>query len=78
MPSCETMLSAMEHFFQDLRYSSRLIRKAGGSSSFIVLLLALGIGLNVAVFDLINALLLRPLAVRDPEQLVRLVTVDPK
>src|SRR5438552_6583046 len=68
----------MEHFLQDLRYSWRLARSSRGSSAFIVLLLALGVGLNVAVFDLANAVLLRPLPVRDPDRLVRLVTVDPK
>ncbi|PYV18414.1 MAG: ABC transporter substrate-binding protein, partial [Acidobacteria bacterium] len=68
----------MEHFLQDLRYSWRLARSSRGSSAFIVLLLALGVGLNVAVFDLTNAVLLRPLPVRDPDRLVRLVTVDPK
>ena len=59
---------------QDIRYALRLGRK---SPAFFAcdLLLALGIGLNSAVFSLLDALLLRPLPVRKPGELVRLVQV---
>jgi putative ABC transport system permease protein len=62
---------------QDVRYTARLTRKSPGFSLCVVMLLALGIGLNSAIFTLLNAFLLRPLPVKKPEELVRLVQVSP-
>src|SRR3984957_8717910 len=62
----------MAAFFQDLRYSVRTLRKALLFTGVAVLSLALGIGANSAIFSLINQLLLQPLPVKDPEQLVML------
>jgi predicted permease len=62
---------------QDVRYAARLTRKSPGFSLCVVMLLALGIGLNSAIFTLLNALLLRPLPVEKPAELVRLVQVSP-
>jgi len=58
--------------WQDLRYGLRALAKAPGLTSVTILSLALGIGANTAIFTLINALLLRELPVRQPEQLVEL------
>jgi predicted permease len=59
-------------FIQDLRYALRLIAKAPLFSCYVMLPLALGIGLNGAIFLLTDALLLRPLPLKNPETLVRI------
>ena len=67
----------MESFFQDLRYALRAMRRAPGFTAIAVVSLALGIGANTAIFSLIDAVMLRSLPVRDPGQLVELLSQYP-
>jgi len=57
---------------QDLRYGARMLRKNLGFSVVAVLTLAIGIGANTAIFGVINAVLLKPLAMEDPAKVVYL------
>src|SRR5437660_11829549 len=61
----------MNTLWNDLRYAVRTLRNAPVFAFVAVLSLALGIGANTAIFSLIDALLLRMLPVRDPQQLVQ-------
>src|SRR5262247_2416849 len=59
-----------DEMFQDLRFGVRMLLKSKGVTAVAVLSLALGVGANTAVFSLLDALLLKKLPVKQPEQLV--------
>ena len=61
----------LDEIGRDVRYAIRLLRKTPAFASVVVVTLALGIGANTAIFSVIDALMLRWLPVRSPEQLVQ-------
>jgi putative ABC transport system permease protein len=63
---------------QDLAYAWRNLRQRPALTSLAVLMLAVGIGANVAIFSLVNALMLRPLPFSDPQRLMRLHLLAPE
>jgi len=69
-------LAWLEHFFRDLRYGARALRKSPGFTAVAVLTLALGIGANTAIFSAIDALMLRPLPFTASDQLVRIYSTQ--
>jgi predicted permease len=65
-------MNVIGDLWQDLSYGWRMLRKNPGFTAVAVLTLALGIGVNTAIFTLFDLALLRPLPVKEPETLVNL------
>ena len=56
----------MEHLLQDFRLSVRMLRRSPAFTIAVISALALGIGVNTAIFSVINTVLLKPLPYPDP------------
>lgn len=63
---------------RDFRFTLRTLRRDAGFTVIAILILTLGIGANIAVFVVVNTLLLRPLPFSDAEELVRIHPKNPK
>jgi predicted permease len=60
----------VERLSRDLRFATRIYRRAAGFTAVILLSLALGVGANTAVFSFLDAVMLKLLPVREPERLI--------
>jgi predicted permease len=69
--------AGIERIWQDVRYAVRLLRRTPGFTVVAVFTLALAVAANTAIFSVIEAVMLRPLAFKDSEQLVSIVRVIP-
>ena len=77
-PAARSSLLSLGALRNDLRFARRMLMKSPLFTSIVVITLALGIGLNTAVFAAVDALLLRPLAgVRADNELVQLYRTSP-
>src|SRR5687767_14488364 len=64
----------VEALLKDVRYALRWIARSPGFSAVAILSLGLGVGVNTAMFSLVDSLLFRPLPVRSPDTLVDVFT----
>ena len=67
----------MQSLMQDLRYALRQLQKAPGFALIAVVVMALGIGANIAVFTLLNSILLRPLPYNRPDRIAAIELSGP-
>jgi putative ABC transport system permease protein len=77
MPAADIMTGLASQFARDLTYGLRSMRRAAVSSATAIVVLALGVGANAAVFSVINKVLLEPLPYPAPDRLVQVFCASP-
>ena len=72
--------SSQQHFldtlYRDIRFALRTLRKSPAFSVIAIVTLAFGIGVNTAIFSLLDAFILRPLAINSPSQVLEITAID--
>src|ERR1700677_4191308 len=68
----------VENSWRDLRFAVRALAKTPGFTAIAILVIAVGIGVNTAVFSVINTVLLKPLTYPDPQSLMQLENTGPR
>jgi putative ABC transport system permease protein len=68
----------IEDMWRDLRFAVRSLAKTPGFTAIAILVIAVGIGVNTAVFSVVNTILLKPLSYPDPQSLVELMNTGPR
>src|SRR3984885_5840457 len=68
----------LEDGWRDLRFALRSLAKTPGFTAIAILVIAVGIGVNTAIFSVINTVLLKPLTYPDPQSLVELENTGPR
>ena len=71
-------LPRLESFIRDLRYGARTLSKSRGFAIAGILILGLGIGVNSAIFTIVNAVVLKPLPFADAERIMRIWHTPPQ
>ena len=69
------IIPMLEALVRDMRYALRMLRKTPGFTAIALTTLAVGIGVNTAVFSVVNGLLLKPLPFPEPDRLAAVITV---
>jgi len=78
LPNVLDLELQMSGFWNDLKHGWRVLLKAPGFALSAIIVLALGIGANTAIFGIVNGVLLRPLPYAEPDQLVQLWHTPPQ
>lgn len=68
----------LEQSFQDVRFGLRVLRKSPAMALTAIAVLALGIGVNVTAFNIVDVMFFKPLPVRDPQSIARFTTLFPR
>ena len=69
--------NGLEQFLRDIRYGVRTLRRTPGFAIIAIIVMALGIGANVAMFTVVRSVLLKPLPFHDPDRLMMLYESTP-